>query len=87
MIDLNGYKIIKKYNSELVRDKIINEINDNLGYTKFYILGEIGMLEALIRNIKNREYNKEDLICCLKQIAKDIDWTKEMIDSIIEENK
>jgi hypothetical protein len=81
------YKIIKKYNSELARDNILNGINEQFGYNKIYILGEIGMLEALIKSIGKREYNKEDLLVCLKHFAKDIDWAKDMVEAIIKENE
>lgn len=93
--EFNKYKFIKKSESELASDEIINSISQKLwndsGYNVVYILGIVNYLSAMARQMSNYDtYSKKDLITLIAAI-KDGDGTpdeiKKLIDIVLEELK
>ena len=93
--EFNKYKFIKKSESELASDEIINNISQKLwndsGYNVVYILGIVNYLSAMARQMSNYDtYSKKDLITLIAAI-KDCDGTpdeiKKLIDIVLEELK
>lgn len=93
--EFNKYKFIKKSESELASDEIINSIsrklwNDN-GYNVVYMLGIVNYLSAMAKQMRNYDtYSKKDLITFIATI-KEGDGTpdeiKKLIDIVLEELK
>lgn len=93
--EFNKYKFIKKSESELASDEIINRISQKLwndsGYNVAYMLGIVNYLSAMARQMRNYDtYSKKDLITLIAAI-KDGDGTpdeiKKLIDIVLEELK
>ena len=91
--EFNKYKFIKKSESELASDEIINSISQKLwndsGYNVVYILGIVNYLSAIARQMSNYDtYSKKDLITLIAAI-KDGDSTpdeiKKLIDIVLKE--
>lgn len=91
--EFNKYKFIKKSESELASDEIINSISQKLwndsGYNVVYILGVVNYLSAMAKQMRNCDtYSKKDLIDLIAAI-KDGDGTpdeiKKLIDIVLEE--
>ena len=91
--EFNKYKFIKKSESELASDEIINSISQKLwndsGYNVVYILGIVNYLSAMARQMSNYDtYSKKDLITLIAAI-KDGDSTpdeiKKLIDIVLKE--
>ena len=91
--EFNKYKFIKKSESELASDEIINSISQKLwndsGYNVVYILGMVNYLSAIARQMSNYDtYSKKDLITLIAAI-KDGDSTpdeiKKLIDIVLKE--
>ena len=93
--EFNKYKFIKKSESELASDEIINSIsrklwNDN-GYNVVYMLGIVNYLSAMAKHMRNYDtYSKKDLITFIA-VIKEGDGTpdeiKKLIDIVLEELK
>ena len=91
--EFNKYKFIKKSESELTSDEIINSISQKLwndsGYNVVYILGIVNYLSAMARQMSNYDtYSKKDLITLIAAI-KDGDSTpdeiKKLVDIVLKE--
>lgn len=91
--EFNKYKFIKKSESELASDEIINSISQKLwndsGYNVVYILGIVNYLSAMARQMSNYDtYSKKDLITLIAAI-KDGDSTpdeiKKLVDIVLKE--
>ena len=86
--EFNKYKFIKKSESELASDEIINSIsrklwNDN-GYNVVYMLGIVNYLSAMAKQMRNYDtYSKKDLITLITAI-KDCDGTPDEIEKLID---
>ena len=93
--EFNKYKFIKKSESELASDEIINSISQKLwndsGYNVVYILGIVNYLSAMARQMSNYDtYSKKDLITLISSIKDDDstpDEIKNLIDVVLEELK
>lgn len=93
--EFNKYKFIKKSESELASDEIINSISCKLwndsGCNVVYMLGVVNYLSAMAKQMRNYDtYSKKDLITLIAAI-KDGDGTpgeiKKLIDIVLEELK
>lgn len=85
--EFNKYKFIKKSESELASDEIINSIFQKLwndsGYNVVYILGIVNYLSAMARQMSNYDtYSKKDLITLITAI-KDGDSTPDEIKKLV----
>ena len=86
--EFNKYKFIKKSESELTSDEIINSISQKLwndsGYNVVYILGVVNYLSAMARQMSNYDtYSKKDLITLIAAI-KDVDSTPDEIKNLVD---
>lgn len=86
--EFNKYKFIKKSESELTSDEIINSISQKLwndsGYNVVYILGIVNYLSAMARQMSNYDtYSKKDLITLIAAI-KDGDSTPDEIKNLVD---
>lgn len=96
MIDeLNKYKFIKKSESELASDEIVNNLSRKLwndsGYNVAYMLGVVNYLSALTKSMRSYDtLSKKDLIRCiegLKEGNETPDEIKKLVDIVLEELK
>lgn len=93
MINFNDYKFIKKSESELTQDEIINGIYrklwDEKGYTTVYYLGAIAQLKAMVKGMKNSTlYSKRELlmmIAAMKNYPEVPDDITNLVNDILEE--
>jgi len=85
-MNCDNYKIVKKDKIDEAQDAIINDVLKQNGFDKYYILGEINAIKTLIEVLKNDDdfLYKKDLIEFIKTAFKDYDWTKNIIDAIVE---
>ena len=86
--EFNKYKFIKKSESELTSDEILNSISQKLwndsGYNVVYILGIVNYLSAMARQMRNYDtYSKKDLITLIAAI-KDVDSTPDEIKNLVD---
>ena len=89
------YKFIKKSESELASDEIINDFSRKLwndsGYNVAYMLGVVNYLSALAKQMRSYDtLTKKDLIrCieCLKDGNETPDEIKKLVDIVLEELK
>ena len=93
--EFNKYKFIKKSESELASDEIINTLSrrfqNDSGYNVAYMLGVVNYLSVMARQMSNYDtYSKKDLITLIAAI-KDCDSTpdeiKKLVDIVLEELK
>ena len=91
--EFNKYKFIKKSESELASDEIINSISRKLwndsGYNVVYMLGVVNYLSAMTKQMRKYDtYSKKDLITLIAAI-KDGDSTpdeiKKLVDIVLKE--
>ena len=89
------YKFIKKSESELASDKIINDLSRKLwndsGYNIAYMLGIVNYLSAMAKQMRSNEaFTKKDLVMLISSI-KDGNETpneiKKLVDIVLEELK
>ena len=89
------YKYIRKSESELASDEIINNLSRKLwndsGYNVAYMLGVVNYLSAMAKLLRDCDsYSKKDLIVLITSI-KDGDETpdaiKKLVDIVLEELK
>ena len=93
MINFNNYNFIKKSESELTQDEIMNGIYrklwDEKGYTTVYYLGAISQLKAMVKNMKdNTSFSKKELlmiIADMKNYPEVPDEIKILVNDILEE--
>ena len=91
--EFNKYKFIKKSESELTSDEIINSNSQKLwndsGYNVVYILGVVNYLSAMARPMSNYDtYSKKDLItliAAIKDVGSTPDEIKNLIDIVLKE--
>ena len=89
------YKFIKKSESELASDEIVNNLSRKLwndsGYNIAYMLGVVNYLSALARGMKSYDtLTKKDLIRCIecfKDGNETPDEIKKLVDIVLEELK
>ena len=89
------YKYIKKSESELASDEIVNNLSRKLwndsGYNVAYMLGVVNYLSALAKQMRSYDtLSKSDLIRCI-ELLKDGNETpdeiKKLVDIVLEELK
>lgn len=93
--EFNKYKFIKKSESELASDEIINNLSRKLwndsGYNVAYMLGVVNYLSALAKQMKSYDaLTKKDLtrcIECIKDGNETPDEIKKLVDIVLEELK
>lgn len=93
--EFNKYKFIKKSESELASDEIINNISRKLwndsGYNIAYMLGIVNYLSALAKQMRSYDtLVKEDLVTCIAAIKdgnETPDEIKNLVDIILKELK
>ena len=93
--EFNKYKFIKKSQSELASDEIINNLSRKLwndsGYSVAYMLGIVNYLSMLAKQMRSYDtLSKKDLIrCieCLKDGNETPDEIKNLVDIVLEELK
>lgn len=91
--EFNKYKFIKKSESELASDEIINNLSRKLwndsGYNVAYMLGIVNYLSALAKQMRSYDtWSKKDLIrCieCLKEGNEVPEEIKKLVDIVLEE--
>lgn len=91
--EFNKYKFIKKSESELASDEIINSLSRKLwndsGYNIAYMLGVVNYLSAMAKQMRSNDvFTKKDLVMLISSI-KDGDDTpdeiKKLVDIILKE--
>jgi hypothetical protein len=93
--EFNKYKFIKKSESELATDEIINTLSRKLwndsGYNVAYMLGVVNYLSALAKQMRSYDtLSKTDLIRCIEYIKEGNetpDEIKRLVDIVLEELK
>lgn len=93
--EFNKYKFIKKSESELASDEIINNLSRKLwndsGYNVAYMLGVVNYLSAMAKQMRDYDaLTKKDLVTLIAAI-KDGNETpeeiKKLVDIVLEELK
>ena len=87
------YKYIKKSESELASDEIVNNLSRKLwndsGYNVAYILGIVNYLSAMAKQMRDYDsYSKKDLIMLIASIKdgnETPDEIKKLVDIVLEE--
>ena len=93
--EFNKYKFIKKSESELASDEIINNLSRKLwndsGYNVAYMLGVVNYLSVLAKPMRSYDtLSKADLIKCIEYIKdgnETPDEIKKLVDIVLEELK
>jgi hypothetical protein len=93
--EFNKYKFIKKSESELASDEIINNLSRKLwndsGYNVAYMLGVVNYLSAMAKQMRSHDaLTKKDLIRCITAIKDGNDTPdeiKKLVDIVLEELK
>ena len=93
--EFNKYKFIKKSDSELASDEIINNLSRKLwndsGYNVAYMLGVVNYMSALVKQMRDCDaLTKRDLIrfiAALKEGNETPDEIKNLVDIVLEELK
>lgn len=91
--EFNKYKFIKKSESELASDEIINNLSRKLwndsGYNVAYILGVVNYLSAMAKQMRSCDaLTKKDLVRCIEGIKdgnETPDEIKKLVDIVLEE--
>jgi len=91
MLDIEKFKVTKKSEFEIEQNKITNDIFEQLGFMKFYILGQISMIKSLIEVINTRRdyehIDKDDLIVILKGMNNESNsWANDIINKTLNKN-
>ena len=89
------YKYIRKSESELAADEIINNLSRKLwndsGYNVAYMLGVVNYLSAMAKHLRDCDYySKKDLIVLITSIKdgnETPDEIKKLVDIVLEELK
>ena len=89
------YKYIKKSESELASDEIINNLSRKLwndsGYNVAYMLGVVNYLSAMAKQMRSYDtLSKQDLMRCIEHIkdGNEVpDEIKKLVDIVLEELK
>ena len=89
------YKYIKKSESELASDEIINNLSRKLwndsGYNVAYMLGVVNYLSAIAKQMRSDDtLTKKDLATCIASIKDGNDTQdeiKKLVDIVLEELK
>jgi len=85
-MDFRNFKIIKKDDIDTAQDKIQDEIFNQFGFNKYYVLGEINLLKYLIETVGNKDaLDKSNLLFLLKSFPEvaDTKWSQEIVDAIV----
>lgn len=93
--DFNKYKFVKKTESELASEEIVNRLANKLwkdsGYHIAYMLGVVNYLSALAKQMRSCDtLSKKDLMRCielLKEGNETPDEIKSLVDIVLEELK
>lgn len=93
--EFNKYKFIKKSESELASDEIINNLSrklwNDIGYNVAYMLGIVNYLSAMAKQMRSSDYySKKDLIMLITSIKEGNetpDEIKELVSIVLEELK
>lgn len=93
--EFNKYKLIKKSESELASDEIVNSLSRKLwkdsGYHIAYTLGVVNYLSVLVKQMRRDDVlSKKYLIRCIEAIKYDNetpDEIKNLVDIVLEELK
>lgn len=93
--EFNKYKFIKKSESELASDEIVDTLSRKLwndsGYNVAYMLGIVNYLSAMAKQMRNHDYySKKDLITLITSIKdgnETPDEIKKLVDIVLEELK
>lgn len=93
--EFNKYKFIKKSESELASDEIINNLSRKLwndsGYNVAYMLGVVNYLSAMAKQMRSYDtLTKRDLARCIEGIkegSETPDEIKKLVDIVLEELK
>lgn len=93
--EFNKYKFIKKSESELATDEIIDTLSRKLwndsGYNVAYMLGVVNYLSAMAKQMRSYDtLTKKDLltlIASIKNESETPDEIKKLVDIILEELK
>lgn len=93
--EFNKYKFIKKSESELASDEIINNLSrkpwNDSGYNVAYMLGVVNYMSALVKQMRYYDaLTKKDLIkfiAALKEGNETPDEIKSLVDIVLEELK
>ena len=93
--DINKYKFIKKSESELASEEIVNKLSNKLwkdsGYHIAYMLGVVNYLSGLAKQMRSCDtLSKKDLTRCielLKEGNETPDEIKNLVDIVLKELK
>ena len=93
--EFNKYKFIKKSESELASDEIVNELSNKLwrdsGYHIAYMLGVVNYLSGIVKQMRGYDtLSKKDLIRfieLLKEGNETPDEIKNLVNIVLEELK
>lgn len=93
--EFNKYKFIKKSESELASDEIVNNLSRKLwndsGYNVAYMLGIVNYVSALVKQMRDDDFlTKKNLIkfiATLKEGNETPDEIKKLVDIVLEELK
>lgn len=91
--EFNKYKFIKKSESELASDEIINGLSRKLwndsGYNIAYMLGVVNYISAMAKQMRSNDaFTKKDLVMLISSIKDGNDTPdeiKKLIDIVLEE--
>ncbi len=93
--EFNKYKFIKKSESELASDEIVNNLSRKLwndsGYNVAYMLGVVNYLSAMAKQMRSSDaLTKKDLVTLIAAIKDGNDTPdeiKKLVDIVLEELK
>lgn len=93
--EFNKYQFIRKSESELATDEIVNTLSRKLwndsGYNVAYMLGVVNYLSALAKQMRSYDtLSKKDLIRCIECVKEGTDTPdeiKKLVDIVLEELK
>lgn len=85
-MDICNYKIVKRDAIDQAQDKILNDLAEQTGSNKYYVLGEINLLRMFLSTMrKDDKIDKTYLISVLKAFSEEYDWSSDLIKAIIDE--
>jgi len=86
-MNINDFKLIKKDAFDIASESLVNNIWESMGFNRTFIMGQIYLLRGLINALdKDVLLDKEDLLKIAKSISEEYEWSKKMVDAIVNEN-
>ena len=91
--ELKKYKYVKKSNSELETDRLINNLSNKLwvdnGYATIYYLGAINQLKTIAECLRKYDHlNQDDVLMIINSFKENdgaTDEIKNLVDMILDE--